>query len=195
MSNRRQQSTFAPSRNPGERIDELGGKQVFPARVRAMLSMLKAWLLAAVVLGGGALLGDAPVSAAGLGRLPVRSAGHQITVREHVVTTKAVKHGNSLVDGQGRGTGTFNCPVAIQVRVSYTTGTFELTCSMPVGNVTCHGGITYFTAGGVATFTGTLTIEHATGKYDHAQGRLRVEGTLVRKTDAVSVTMSGSISF
>jgi hypothetical protein len=154
---------------------------------------LKASLLTAVVLGGG-LLGDAPALAATLGRLPVRSASHQITVREHVATTKVVKH-NSLADGQGRGTGTFNCPVTVQVRVSYTTGSFELTCSMPVGNVTSRGGITYFTAGGVATFTGTLTIEHATGRYAHAKGQLRVEGTLVRKTDAVSVTMSGSISY
>ncbi len=196
MTSRQQQSTFVASHNFGECIDEPGGMQAPPTRVRAMLAkQLTAWSLAAVALGGGALLGDSPASAATLGRPPVRSAGHQITVREHVATNKVTKHGNSLADVQGRGTGTFNCAVSIQIRVSYTTGSFGLTCAMPVGDVICHGNITYFTAGGVATFTGTLTIEHATGKYDHAQGRLRAEGTLVRKTDAVSVTMSGSISY
>ncbi len=157
--------------------------------------MRLAWMMA-IVLGAAAVVWDASALAAGPARQPVTAvAARHISVRESVYASEVVSHkGNSVIDERGRGTGTFVCPVELVVRVSYTKGTVSLQCPTHSGSVTCEGGVTYFTAGPVATFTGTLSIQHATGKYAHAQGRLHIEGSIVRKTDALSVTMSGLIS-
>lgn len=150
----------------------------------------------AIVLSVAAVVCGASALAAGPGHRPVATiATKHISVRESIEANEVVSHkGNSLIDERGRGSGTFVCPVQLVVHISYTKGTIVMVCATHSWNVTCEGEVTYFTAGPVATFTGTLTIEHATGKYSHAQGRLHIEGSIIRKTDALSVTMSGLIS-
>lgn len=157
---------------------------------RSMLAMIA---LGACAIGWGAVSALAQRS----GRPPaVAIAAHTISVHEAVHTSEVISHrGNSQVNERGRGTGTFDCSARMEVKISYTNGTADLTCSMSSGTVTGGGTLAFFTAGPTATFTGTMAIARGTGKYAHASGRLHVEGSMVRKTFALSATMSGRMSY
>jgi hypothetical protein len=124
-------------------------------------------------------------------------AAKTVMMREVLHASDVISHqGNSLVNERGRGTGTYTCPVVVHFRVSYTTGTITLTCITNSGNVTGGGTVSYFTAGGVATFTGNrVSVMSGTGKYAHARGQLSVEGTMVRKTFAVVAYVRGPITY
>jgi hypothetical protein len=156
----------------------------------SVLVMLAVGAGAAGVGGVAPALGDRPVR-----RDAAAHAARTISVRESVHASNVSHQGNTLINDRGRGTGTFNCPVVMQVRVSYTKGSVHLTCTTSVGNVTAGGSVSFFTAGQTATFTGTAAISHGTGRYSHASGRLRVEGTMQRKTFALVASASGTISY
>lgn len=153
-------------------------------------------MLAMIAFGGGAMVwGTVSSLAAQGGRRDVARAAKTLAVHESVHATNESHKGNSVIDDRGRGTGTFSCPVVMQVRVSYTKGRTELTCYTSAGVVTAGGSASFFSAGSIATFTGTMTVTHGAGKYARARGQLRVEGTMQRKTFALQASVNGTISY
>jgi hypothetical protein len=64
------------------------------------------------------------------------------------------------------------------------------------GSLTGTGTASYRVEGGVAAFSGTLSITRGTGKYAHAHASgLRFTGTIQRRNDAVAVRLSGPLSY
>lgn len=154
-------------------------------------SLTSALIVIALCVGG-----DAVSALAGLARHDVvADTAHTTSVRENVHATNVSHQGNTLINDRGRGTGTFNCPVVMQVRVSYTKGDARIICTTSSGNVLAAGTVSFFTAGQTATFTGKIGIQHGTGKYSHASGQVSVEGTMQRKTYVLEAIVSGSISY
>jgi hypothetical protein len=117
-----------------------------------------------------------------------------ISVKETVHATNVNHQGNTVINERGRGTGTFSCPIVLQVRVSYTKGTARLTCATSGGTLMAGGNLSFFSTGETVTFTGTIPVDHGTGSYSHASGQLRVEGTMRRKTFVLEASVSGSVS-
>jgi hypothetical protein len=63
------------------------------------------------------------------------------------------------------------------------------------GSLTGRASASYRASGGVASFSGTMSIVRGTGRYSHASGSgLSFTGTVQRISDAVSVHVGGRIS-
>lgn len=151
--------------------------------------------IAASAIGIG-VVAVAPTAAdQSAGRDPLARAAHTIWVTEQVHGTNVSHEGNKFFNDRGYGTGTFNCPTLMQMRVYYTKGFISITCKMSAGEMEAAGRVAFFSAGATATFTGTIPITHGTGKYVHASGHYRVEGTEVRKTLAVQASTRGWFSY
>ena len=151
-----------------------------------------------VVMLGGATAGWGTVSALADRSGPLTANAHAArttSVREAVRASNVSHQGNSVINDRGRGTGTFSCAAQMQVKVSYTKGTTRFTCTTSVGSVVASGAATFFASGTTATFTGTMTILSGTGRYAHAKGKLRVEGTMQRKTFYVEASVSGMMTY
>lgn len=167
------------------------------ARGARLLARPLASMLTVVVLGGG-IAGWATTSALAdrPGHLTAGArAARSLSVRETLQATNVSHQGNSVIHDRGRGTGTFTCAATIQVHVSYTRGAANFGCATSVGNVVATGSATFFTAGRMATFTGTVSLSGGTGRYAHARGSLHIEGTLNRKTFVMEVSVSGVMSY
>lgn len=155
-------------------------------------------MLAMIALGAGAASwGAVSALAEGPGRHPAKAiAARTVSVHETMRTDEVISHkGNSVINERGRGTGTYTCPTVMKITVSYTNGTVDMGCMTSSGEVNVGGKVSFFTAGPTATFTGTLTAAHGTGKYAHSSGRFHIEGSMVRKTFALSATMSGLMKY
>ncbi|HEY2217152.1 MAG TPA: autotransporter, partial [Solirubrobacteraceae bacterium] len=64
------------------------------------------------------------------------------------------------------------------------------------GSLTGTGSASYRVQGGVAVFSGTMSITRGTGKYAKARASgLRFTGTIQRRNDAVAVQLSGRLSY
>jgi len=163
-----------------------------PSR-RRTASMLAMAVLGVGAVGWGAVsaLAERPAS-----RSAEAIAARTTSVHENVRASEVINHkGNSVVNERGRGSGTFNCPVVVHVDISYATGTVDLSCATSSGTLNGGGKLSFFTAGSTATFTGVMTPTRGTGQYAHVKGRFHVEGSMVRKTFALSATMTGSLTY
>lgn len=162
-----------------------------------MSSKSTAATLAVVALGvGGAAMGVASTAADQPGgHGPRAHAAHTMWVSELVRATNVSHEGNRVFYDKGYGKGTFSCPTVMQMRVYYTKGYTSITCKTSSGDIEAAGKVAFFSAGAEATFTGVIPITHGTGKYAHAAGHYRVEGTEVRKTYAVEATTRGPFSY
>lgn len=152
--------------------------------------------LAVMALGGGVAAWSAVSARADHARREATAiAARTIAMRETVHTTNVSHQGYTVINDRGRGTGTFPCAAVMQVVVHYTKGTAKFTCSISSGSVTADGTTSFFTAGQTATFTGTMTVTHGTGKFSHASGKMNVEGTWQRKTLVLQAVVSGTIRY
>jgi hypothetical protein len=182
---------------PNAKEHEMRRKQTYPLGMPgSRLPVRSVSMLAIIALGGTAFwgAGSAPADPSA-GHDATAIAARRIAVHETVHATNVSHQGNTVINERGRGTGTFECPLTLLMRVHYTKGTTKLICKVSSGSVTAEGGASFFSAGGTATFTGTMAVTDGTGKYAHAQGRLHVEGTLQRKTYVLEATVSGSITY
>jgi hypothetical protein len=97
---------------------------------------------------------------------------------------------------QGNATGTITGVIYIHLRVSANHVSAEVNIYPRHGSLTATGSAAYHVNGGFAPFSGTITIVRGTGPYAHAHaGPLRFTGSIQRSNDAVTVQLSGRLSY
>jgi hypothetical protein len=97
---------------------------------------------------------------------------------------------------QGSASGTITGAIYIHLHLTSTSKvTADVSIYPSAGSLSGSGSATYRVEGGYAVFSGTLAITRGSGKYAHARASaLRFTGTIQRRSDAVSVRLSGSLS-
>jgi hypothetical protein len=106
------------------------------------------------------------------------------------------KQGYTLNE-QGAATGTITGTIYIHLHLTSTSKvTAEVSIYPSGGSLSGNGSASYQVVGSIAAFTGTLSITRGSGKYAHARASaLRFTGAIQRRGDAVSVHVSGPLSF
>jgi hypothetical protein len=125
--------------------------------------------------------------------LDARAAGTTQAVRESLQARLVSHRGTTVLNEQGRGSGTFNCPVVIDLKITYTQATVTFTCSASKGAISGRGVTEYYAGGHFAHFTGQVSVTSGTGSYSRASGSVHINGTLTRGSYALSATISGNI--
>jgi hypothetical protein len=159
------------------------------SRPGALLLLL---LLVAVAVAG-ALLGvvfGVPASRAATARvagtLSLSDTGHLHRTSHHGFT----------LNEQGSASGTIPGAIYIHLNIVSTNRvTAEVNIYPGGSSITGYASADYRPAGAVASFSGTMTIERGTGRYNGAHGSgLSFTGTVARSNDAVTVHVSGRMS-
>ena len=106
------------------------------------------------------------------------------------------KHGLVLKEG-GTAKGSLSGPLYLQLDV---TSTRSVTAQVQVypkgGSVSGDAKASYHVAGSTATFSGTMTVTKGSGTYSKAKASaLSFSGTIQRSDDAVTVHVSGNMSY
>lgn len=63
------------------------------------------------------------------------------------------------------------------------------------GSITGHGSAHLHSTGANASFSGSMTVSHGTGRYAHTHGSGGFDGTVNRRTDALTVKTTGQLSY
>ena len=108
---------------------------------------------------------------------------------------KTGHHGFTLNE-EGSASGTISGTINIHLNIdSVDRVTAEVGLYPSRSSITGHATASYRSAGPLATFSGTMTIERGTGRYKGAYGSgLSFTGTVQRSNDAVTVHVSGRMS-
>jgi hypothetical protein len=104
-------------------------------------------------------------------------------------------HGFTLNE-MGSASGTISGTIYIHLNVVSTNRvTAEVSIYPHGGSLTGYASASYRPSGGVATFSGTMSVARGTGSYNHAHGSgLSFTGTVQRSNDAVTVHVSGAMA-
>ena len=150
---------------------------------------------ALAVLAIAACAGPLAVGPAGAASPPAR-ASRSLSLSEGGHLHLTSKQGFTLNE-QGSATGTIAGTIYIHLHLTSTSKvTAEVSIYPSGGSLSGNGSAAYRVEGSVAAFTGTLSITRGSGKYAHARASaLRFAGTIQRRGDAVSVHVSGPLSF
>ena len=150
-----------------------------------------AWPLAAAatVLLASTCAGAAPSRAATAhtaSTLSLNETGHLHLTSHHGFT----------LNQRGSTSGTIAGSIYIHLNIVSTNRVTAEVDIYPSGSsITGIASASYHPAGGVASFSGTMSIDRSTGRYDGAQGSgLSFSGTVQRSNDAVTVHVSGRMS-
>jgi hypothetical protein len=152
-------------------------------------------VVAVVILVMAACAGSVGVGAANASS-PFASAARSVSLSESGRLHLTSKQGFTLNE-QGSASGTITGTIYIHLHLTSTSKvTAEVSIYPSGGSLSGNGSAAYRVEGGVAAFTGTLSITRGSGKYAHARASaLRFTGTIQRRGDAVSVHVSGPLSF
>jgi hypothetical protein len=151
---------------------------------------------AAAVLSVGAIASAGALGVSGASAKPARAvAARTISLNESGHLRLTSSHGLTLNE-RGTATGTIHGSIYIHLNVSSTNRvTAEVNIYPKGGSLTGNGSASYHVSGAFAAFSGTLSVTKGSGSYAHAHGTgLRFTGTIQRKTDAVTVQVSGRLS-
>jgi hypothetical protein len=109
---------------------------------------------------------------------------------------RLTSHHSFTLNEEGSASGTISGTIYIHLTVASTNRvTAEVDIYPSGGSITGYASASYRPSGGVATFSGTMTVERGAGRYDHAHGSgLSFSGTVQRANDAVTVRVSGRMS-
>jgi hypothetical protein len=150
-------------------------------RPLAATSLLLAILLAPASLGTPA--------AHALRAHAARSLNATDTAKLHYI-----KHTGSQLIEEGTAQGTL--PGTMHARASLgTTFTASFTINTHDGTITGHGTATPHGSGLTENFAGTLIVTGGTGRYAHAHGHGGLTGTFNRRTYAIVIKTTGSLSY
>ncbi len=104
-------------------------------------------------------------------------------------------HGFTLNE-QGAASGSISGTIYLHLNVVSTNRvTAELNIYPNGGSVTGTASGSYHPSGGVASFSGTMTVERGSGRYNGARGSgISFSGTVQRSNDAITVHVDGRMS-
>ncbi|MGC2372839.1 MAG: hypothetical protein WA484_03090 [Solirubrobacteraceae bacterium] len=158
-----------------------------PARSRVSTAVLALGALStAAVIGTGAAGAASPHAKA------ARSLELNDSAKLHLQN----KHGIELKEG-GNAKGTLGGPLYLQLKVTSTRSVSAKVQVYPSGgSISGNAKASYRVAGSTATFSGTLAITKGSGTYSKAKASaLSFSGTIQRSNDAVTVRVSGKMSY
>ena len=107
-----------------------------------------------------------------------------------------MSHHGFTLNEQGSTSGTISGTIYIHLNiVSINRVTAEVNIYPSGSSITGSASASYHPAGGVASFSGTMSIDRGSGHYSGAHGSgLSFSGTVQRVNDAVTVHVSGRMS-
>jgi hypothetical protein len=162
------------------------------ARGRATRGANTAKVLLAATVASFGLYATANSGAA----TPLARSARTISLSETGQLHLTSKHVFTLNE-QGSATGTIKGTIYIHLHLASSQGrvTAEVNIYPQGGSLSGHGSASYEVKGADAVFSGQLAITGGSGSYAHASASdLRFTGSIVRRTDAVSVRLSGQLS-
>lgn len=147
----------------------------------------------AVAVVAGALL--AVVFAAPASRAATARAAGTLSLSDTGHLHRTSHHGFTLNE-QGFASGTISGTIYIHLNIVSTNRVTAEVSIYPSGSsITGYATADYRPSGAVASFSGTMTIERGTGRFNGAHGSgLSFTGTVARSDDAVTVHVSGRVS-
>jgi hypothetical protein len=125
---------------------------------------------------------------------PTASARPALTDLDEYGTLALENNKGATIDERGRGTGTFNCNVYIQLTLSGTLVRAEYSAypqgGSIVGTATAH---IHSATTKAAYFSGTITLNRGTGRYAAASGTASFQGAINRTSYAMTVRVAGRL--
>jgi hypothetical protein len=169
-------------------LPDIGARNIARVGVLIGVMLVSYWL--AEAQGAGAALRPAPESA------PAAHAARTVSLNESARLQLTSKKGFTLNE-RGSTSGTIAGSMYIHLNLASTSKvTAEVNIYPREGSLTGTGSASYRVQGGVAVFSGTMSITRGTGKYAKARASgLRFTGTIQRRNDAVAVQLSGRLSY
>jgi hypothetical protein len=150
---------------------------------------------AAVALGAVATAAAFGTAGAGAAAPPAIAA-RTLSLNDSASLHLENKHGLVLKEG-GTAKGSLGGPLYLQLDVNSTRSVTALVQVYPKGgSVSGSAKANYHVAGSTASFSGTMTITKGSGTYSKAKASaLSFSGTIQRSNDAVTVHVSGNMSY
>lgn len=126
---------------------------------------------------------------------PLAGAAGTVTLNDSGHLRETSHKGFNLYES-GKANGTIGGTVSLHLDVVSTNRvTAELTVYANGGSMSGKASGNYRNNGATASFSGTLTITHGTGKYSHAHGSgISFSGTIERLHGSVTVHVNGHLS-
>ena len=160
---------------------------------------------AVLVLGAGALLALAPTRAPAASPAPAATPAaspHPAAARTaRMLNVDDTGHlhllnaSGSILQEEGPASGTLKGNVRVRLVVRATvTASFTIAPSAG-GSIGGYGSATLHSALRYASFGGSLTVDHGTGRYAHAHGSGRLYGVIDRRTHALTVQTVGQLDY
>lgn len=141
-----------------------------------------------VALGGVGLLPNTSASASSAGAARTLN----VTDEAHL---RIIHTSGELLEEEGPATGALPGTVRVRFRIGATvSGTFTI-YPRTGGSISGQGSAQLHSTGTYASFGGSMTVNHGTGRYDHAHGRGGFYGTVNRHNDALVVQTTGRLSY
>ena len=143
-------------------------------------------------LTAAAVLGVGTAGAAG----PSARAARTISIKESA-NLRLDNHKGAVLKEHGTAKGTLGGSLFLQLRVN---STRSVTASVQVypsgGGLSATASASYKVSGAYARFSGRLNITKGSGRYAKASGKnLSFSGTIKRTNDAITVYVSGNLSY
>ncbi|HXC44959.1 MAG TPA: hypothetical protein VNU24_00020 [Solirubrobacteraceae bacterium] len=150
---------------------------------------------AALALGAAATA--AAFASAGAGAAgPQATAARTLDLNDSASLHLENKHGLVLKEG-GKAKGSLSGPLYLQLDVQSTRSvTAQVQVYPKGGSVSGDAKASYHVTGSTASFSGTMTVTKGSGTYSKAKASaLSFSGTIQRSNDAVTVHVSGNMSY
>jgi hypothetical protein len=109
---------------------------------------------------------------------------------------RLTSHHNFTLNERGSASGTIKGTIYIHLTLASTNRvSAEVNIYPSGGSLSGSASASYRVAGPTASFSGSMTVTHGSGRYAHAHGSgLSFSGTIRRSDDAITVRLGGQIS-
>jgi hypothetical protein len=152
--------------------------------IRPLLRATATLTLGMVALG-------CPTSAVAAG---AASTARTLNVTDEAHLRLAGTSGSILLE-EGPASGALPGTVRVRFTVSSTiSGSFTI-YPRGGGSISGHGSARLHSTGTYASFGGTMSVSHGTGRYEHAHGNGGFYGTVNRNTDALVIQTTGRLAY